>query len=94
MLSVLTRTTAARAGASRLAAATVRGLPRAFSTEYDGEGAEQTFSLELSEEQQALKELAREFAAKEMAPVAAEYDRTMEFPQPIFEKAWEVCAHA
>tara|TARA_B100000795_G_scaffold170840_1_gene128774 strand:+ start:274 stop:471 length:198 start_codon:yes stop_codon:yes gene_type:complete len=23
-------------------------------------------------------------------PVAAEYDRTMEFPRPIFDKAWEL----
>ena len=25
-----------------------------------------------------------------MIPVAAEYDRTMEFPRPIFDKAWEL----
>ena len=33
------------------------------------------YSLKLSDEQTALKELAREFALKEMIPVAAEYDR-------------------
>ena len=25
-----------------------------------------------------------------MIPVAAEYDRTMEFPRPVFDKAWEL----
>ena len=36
------------------------------------------------------KELARDFARNEMIPVAAEYDRSMEFPQKIFDKAWEL----
>jgi len=48
------------------------------------------YNLTLSEEQQALKELARDFAAKEMMPVAAEYDKSMEFPRPIFDKAWSL----
>jgi acyl-CoA dehydrogenase len=51
---------------------------------------EQSFSLALSEEQQAFKEAARKFAQEEVMPVAAEYDRTMEFPRPIFDKAWEL----
>lgn len=33
---------------------------------------------------------ARKFAQEEVIPVAAEYDRTMEFPRPIFDKAWEL----
>lgn len=41
----------------------------------------------LSEEQQALRDLAREFAQKEMAPVAAYYDRSEEFPWPVQKKA-------
>ena len=52
--------------------------------------AEGGFSLALSEEQQAFKELARKFAREEVIPVAAEYDKTMEFPRPVFEKAWEL----
>jgi len=51
---------------------------------------EPSFSLALSEEQQAFKEAARKFAQEEVMPVAAEYDRTMEFPRPIFDKAWEL----
>lgn len=63
---------------------------RSYSTEAMEDGYEATYSLQLSEEQHALKELARDFAANEMAPMAAHYDQTMEFPQPIFEKAWEL----
>ena len=84
---------------------------------------EQSFSLALSEEQQAFKDAvrlpplpthtlslplprhtlslprnashhhhwqARKFAQEEVMPVAAEYDRTMEFPRPVFDKAWEL----
>ncbi len=40
----------------------------------------------LTEEQQALRELAREFAQGKIAPVAAEYDRTAEFPWPVVEE--------
>ncbi len=37
----------------------------------------------LSDEQAAIRDLAREIAEKEIRPVAAEYDRTGEFPWPI-----------
>ena len=77
---------AGRLAAARLAPRTAR----AFSTEAFEDIYEPGFSLQLSDEQNALKELARDFAANEMAPVAAHYDQTMEFPQPIFEKAWEL----
>ena len=40
--------------------------------------------------QEALKQLARDFAKNEMIPVAGHYDQTMEYPTPIFEKAWEL----
>ena len=33
------------------------------------------------------QELARRFVAEEVTPVAAAYDASMEYPQPIFEKA-------
>jgi acyl-CoA dehydrogenase len=65
-----------------------RAALRPFSTE--AAEVEQSFSLALSEEQLAFKELARKFAHEEVMPVAAEYDRTMEFPRPIFDKAWEL----
>jgi acyl-CoA dehydrogenase len=45
--------------------------------------------FDLSEEQQAIRELAREFAEKEITPHAAHHDRTGEFPTAICEKAFE-----
>ncbi len=44
----------------------------------------------LTEEQQALQELARKFAREEMAPKAAHHDETGEFPREIATKAWEL----
>ncbi len=37
----------------------------------------------LNEDQRAIRDLARQIAAKEIRPVAAEYDRTGEFPWPV-----------
>jgi acyl-CoA dehydrogenase len=42
----------------------------------------------LSDEQLALQATARRFASEEIAPVAAEYDRSGEFPRHLIEKAW------
>ncbi len=44
----------------------------------------------LTDEQQAIRKLAHEFAEQEIVPVAAEYDRTAKFPWPIIEKAFDV----
>jgi len=44
----------------------------------------------LTDEQKALKEMAKEFAEKEMRPNAAKYDRGEEFPYDIIQKAFEV----
>ncbi len=44
----------------------------------------------LSNEQKALKEMAREFAEKEMRPNAARYDKGEEFPEQVIKKAFEV----
>ncbi len=44
----------------------------------------------LTEEQEAVRKLAREFAVNEMRPVARHYDETEEFPWPIIEKAHEL----
>lgn len=44
-------------------------------------------SFALTEEQHALRELAREFAQNEIAPVAAELDRESRHPQALVEKA-------
>ena len=43
--------------------------------------------LTLTEEQLALKELAREFAQKEIAPVATELDRLGKFPADLIKQA-------
>ena len=44
----------------------------------------------LTDEQKALRELAHDFAEKEIRPVAWRYDRDGTWPQEIIEKAWEV----
>jgi acyl-CoA dehydrogenase len=43
--------------------------------------------LDLSEEQRALQKLARDFARKEIAPVALQYDKEPAFPGEIIKKA-------
>ncbi|MGI8585364.1 MAG: acyl-CoA dehydrogenase family protein, partial [Thermoleophilaceae bacterium] len=43
-----------------------------------------------TDEQKDLRELARDFATKEMRPVAWDYDRDATWPQEIVDKAWEV----
>ncbi len=47
-------------------------------------------SFALTDEQQDLVRLARDFAAKEITPVAEEHDREAKFPDEIFEKAREI----
>jgi acyl-CoA dehydrogenase len=44
----------------------------------------------LTDEQKALREMAHDFAAKEMRPVAWEYDRDGTWPAEVLEKAWEL----
>ena len=44
----------------------------------------------LSDEQRLLQESVRRFAQEEIAPVAAEYDASGEFPREIIAKAWEL----
>jgi acyl-CoA dehydrogenase len=47
-------------------------------------------SFALSDEQRALRELAREFAAKEIRPVAADHDERSHHPAEVISKAHEV----
>ena len=42
---------------------------------------------ELNDEQLMLRDMARDFARKEIAPNAEHYDRANEFPWPIIKKA-------
>jgi len=44
----------------------------------------------LNEEQLMLQKMARDFTAREVIPVAAEYDETARFPQEIMDRAAEV----
>jgi acyl-CoA dehydrogenase len=61
---------------------------RAFSTEASAAPA---FGFELSEDTKSFQQLARKFAKEEVIPAAAAYDLSMEYPTPLFKKAWEVC---
>ena len=47
-------------------------------------------SFKLTDEQNAIKDLAIKFSAKEIIPVAAEYDEKSEIPWPVINKAYEV----
>lgn len=47
-------------------------------------------NFQLTDEQIALQKLAREFAEKEIAPVALEYDTSGQFPTDILKKMHEV----
>ncbi len=47
-------------------------------------------NLELTEEQRAIRDLAREFAQKEIAPIAAQIDETGEFPVQTVKKMGEL----
>jgi acyl-CoA dehydrogenase len=44
----------------------------------------------LTDEQKSLREMAHDFAAKEVRPVAWEYDKDSTWPQDIIEKAWDL----
>jgi acyl-CoA dehydrogenase len=44
----------------------------------------------LTDEQKALREMAHDFAANEIRPVAWEYDRDGDWPEPVLRKAWEL----
>jgi acyl-CoA dehydrogenase len=44
----------------------------------------------LTDEQQAMREMAHDFAEKEIRKVAWEYDRESTWPQDVIDKAWEL----
>lgn len=49
-----------------------------------------TVSFKLTQEQQMIQDLARDFARNEIAPVAEHYDKSHEFPWPVVKKAQEI----
>lgn len=48
------------------------------------------FDMTLTEEQEALRKTARDFARAKIAPVAGHLDEEGEFPTQIFRQAWEI----
>lgn len=50
----------------------------------------QTLDFGLTPEQQAVRDLAREFAAKEVDPIVEETDEAQRFPKELFQKAGEL----
>jgi alkylation response protein AidB-like acyl-CoA dehydrogenase len=50
----------------------------------------QTFSLQLNEEQETLRDWVREFAQNTIRPAGAEWDEKEEFPWPIVKEAAEI----
>jgi acyl-CoA dehydrogenase len=44
----------------------------------------------LTDEQKDIRELAHDFATKDIRPVAWDYDRDATWPQDVIDKAWEV----
>ncbi len=46
--------------------------------------------FELSDQQKEFQAVGRKFAREEIIPVAAEYDKTGEYPWPLVKKAWEL----
>jgi acyl-CoA dehydrogenase len=47
-------------------------------------------NFELSDEQKALVEASRRFTREKIIPVAAQADKTHEFPMDVFKEAWEL----
>ena len=48
------------------------------------------FDMTLTEEQEALRKTARDFARAKIALVAGHLDEEGEFPTQIFRQAWEI----
>jgi acyl-CoA dehydrogenase len=53
-------------------------------------GSTGVIGFSLNEEQQMIRDLARDFARNEIAPVAEHYDKTHEYPWPVIRKAQEI----
>src|SRR3954447_7666904 len=47
-------------------------------------------AFSLTEEQESMREMAHDFAEKEMRPVAWEYDKEGTWPEDVLRKAWEL----
>ena len=67
-----------------------RSLLRGVRPMVNSTSSVRRLNFDLTEDSLALQELARKFAREEMMPKAAEYDKTMEYPQDVFTAAWEL----
>lgn len=54
------------------------------------EAANGGFWFGLSDDQKEIIGLAKKFTKEEIIPVAAQYDKTGEYPWPVVKKAWEL----
>ncbi|XP_069837566.1 medium-chain specific acyl-CoA dehydrogenase, mitochondrial-like [Dendropsophus ebraccatus] len=64
--------------------------PQAASTASSSSSFPPGFSFELNEQQKEFQATARKFAREEIIPVAAQYDRSGEYPVPLIKRAWEL----
>lgn len=71
---------------------TVRALSTASAKAKSEENAAPSngYCFELGETQKEIQDLARKFAREEILPLASQYDKSGEFPWPIFKKAWSL----
>eukprot|EP00002_Diphylleia_rotans_P040847 TRINITY_DN979_c0_g1_i1.p1 TRINITY_DN979_c0_g1~~TRINITY_DN979_c0_g1_i1.p1 ORF type:complete len:410 (+),score=80.12 TRINITY_DN979_c0_g1_i1:71-1300(+) len=72
----------------RMSSAVSRTAVRAYSESAAHGASGVTFAL--SEDQRALQETARKFTKDHIIPVAAQLDRSGEYPHDIFKKAWDL----
>ncbi|GAA5923329.1 uncharacterized protein JCM15063_003613 [Sporobolomyces koalae] len=75
---------AARASLRRLTPRTLPAATRSYASEAEFMGGP---TFELTDEQNGIRELARQFTANEIIPVAAEHDLTMKYPFEVIKKA-------
>src|SRR6185295_15604716 len=68
----------------------LRSRPRPSTACKEQKESRPVVDFTLTDEQKDLRELAHNFAEKEIRPVAWEYDRDGTWPQDIIDKAWEV----
>ncbi|GAA5949805.1 hypothetical protein JCM3765_007697 [Sporobolomyces pararoseus] len=75
---------AARSSLRQIARRTIPSNVRSYASEVEYAGGP---TFELTEEQRAIKDLADQFTANEIIPVAAEHDLTMKYPFEVIKKA-------
>src|SRR2546425_4544272 len=85
--TTLFRSGAPPGGAARISAVVAPGRRESIPVPGPDRRSRTMVDFALTDEQQQLRALAREFAAKEIVPKAAHHDQTGEFPSDICRKA-------